>query len=209
MTDQESPEDRERRLRRAAVTAFTQQAPEPQPEDAEEDEDDSAPAQRMEQQALWVDLQVRRAMERGEFDDLPGAGKPIRGLDGNHDPNWWVKSLIEREQISGVLPPALALRKEDAELDGALDREASEDGVRRAVEDFNRRVVDARRQLLGGPPVVTPTRDPEREVVAWRARRAERRDRQRELLQQAARREDAPARGHRERRRWWHRRTPG
>ena len=156
-----------------------------------------------------MDLQVRRAMERGEFDDLPGAGKPIRGLDGNHDPNWWVKSLIEREQISGVLPPALALRKEDAELDGALDREASEDGVRRAVEDFNRRVVDARRQLLGGPPVVTPTRDPEREVVAWRARRAERRDRQRELLQQAARREGAPARGHRDRRRWWRRRTPG
>ena len=144
MTDQESPEDRERWLRRAAVTAFTQQAPEPLPEDAEEDEDDSAPAQRMEQQALWVDLQVRRAMERGEFDDLPGAGKPIRGLDGNHDPNWWVKSLIEREQITGVLPPALALRKEDAELDGALDREASADGVRRADPDAGRLTAGAR-----------------------------------------------------------------
>ena len=96
-----------------------------------------------------------------EFDDLPGAGKPIRGLDGNHDPNWWVKSLIEREQITGVLPPALALRKEDAELDGALDREASEDEVRRAVEDFNRRVVDARRRCSAGrrwsPRPATPS----------------------------------------------------
>ena len=168
-----------------------------------------APAARIRQQTSWVDLQVRQAVARGDFDGLPGYGKPIDDLTGEHDPDWWVKKLIEREQITGVLPPALALRKEDAELDGALDREASEDGVRRAVEDFNRRVVDARRQLLGGPPVVTPTRDPEREVVAWRARRAERRDRQRELLQQAARREDAPARGRRQRRRWWHRRTPG
>ena len=27
----------------------------------------------------WVDLQIQQAMARGEFDDLPGAGKPIRG----------------------------------------------------------------------------------------------------------------------------------
>jgi hypothetical protein len=156
----------------------------------------------MEQQALWMDLQVRKAMERGEFDDLPGAGKPIRGLDGNHDPNWWVKSLIEREQISGVLPPALALRKEDAELDGALDRETTEEGVRRAVADFNRRVVAARRQLTGGPPVVTPTRDEDAEVAAWRARLAERRERQRRALDEASGASGVPA-GRRHR--WWHR----
>ena len=38
-----------------------------------------------------------------------------------------------------------------------------------------RRVVDARRQLTGGPPVVTPTRDVEAEVEAWRERREDRR----------------------------------
>ena len=46
--------------------------------------------------------------------------------------------------------------------------------MREAVEDFNRRVIEARRQLLGGPPVVTPTRDVEDEVRAWHERRAER-----------------------------------
>ncbi len=46
--------------------------------------------------------------------------------------------------------------------------------MREFVEDFNRRVIEARRQLLGGPPVVTPTRDVDAEVRAWRARRAER-----------------------------------
>ena len=46
--------------------------------------------------------------------------------------------------------------------------------MRRVVDDFNRRVIEARRQLQGGPPVVTKTRDPDAEVEAWRARRTAR-----------------------------------
>ena len=188
-------DEHERRMRRAAVTKATQQPPEPVEDD---DEDDSAPAQRMEQQALWVDLQVRRAMARGDFDNLPGAGKPLK-LPDRHDPDWWVKSLIEREKITGVLPPALALRREDAELDALLDREAAPEGVRTSVEDFNRRVVEARRQLQGGPPVITPPRDVEQEVEAWRQRRAERRRQQRVQL------DTMPTEPER-RVRWWRRR---
>jgi hypothetical protein len=125
----------------------------------------------MEQQQTWVDLQVRQAMERGDFDDLPGAGKPIDNLGTSHDPDWWVKQLIERERVTGVLPPALQLRKDDAELDAALDRLTSEREVRDELGGFNRRVVEARRQLQGGPPVITPTRDVDAEVEQWRERR--------------------------------------
>jgi hypothetical protein len=127
---------------------------------------------RMREQARWVDLQVQKAIERGEFDDLPGKGKPLPPLDD--DPNWWLKKLIERERITGVLPEALQLRKDDAELDALLDRQGSEVLVRELLESFNRRVVNARRQLQGGPPVVTPTRDVEAEIAAWRARRRRR-----------------------------------
>ncbi len=199
MDDLERQVEEERRLRRAAITAAQQQVPElPERED---DEDDVSPAaHRMEQKALWVDLQVRRAMERGDFDNLPGAGKPIRGLGDTHDPDWWVKSLIERERITGVLPPALGLRKEDAELDGLLDRETTEEGVRRTVDDFNQRVVEARRQLQGGPPVVTPTRDVDAEVVAWRRRRTARREQQRRQLEADA---AVQGEGQGRRRRWW------
>jgi Domain of unknown function (DUF1992) len=130
----------------------------------------SAAAERMRNQTRFVDLEVQRAIERGEFDNLPGAGKPLK-LPDRHDPDWWLKQLIEREKISGVAPPAIMLRKEDATFERTLDDEVTEDGVRRAVEDFNRRVVEARRQLTGGPPVVTRTRDAEAEVEAWRERR--------------------------------------
>lgn len=197
MAQPTSGPDDERRLRRAASAALSRQVPEPEPDDDGDAQDDSAAAQRLEHQALWVDIQVRRAMERGDFDNLPGAGKPIRGLGATHDPDWWVKSLIEREKITGVLPPALALRKEDAEFASVLDAEVTEAAVREHVEDFNRRVVAARRQLLGGPPVVTSTRDVDEEIAAWRARRTQRRERLRAQRQQPA--ADVEPRP----RRWW------
>jgi hypothetical protein len=52
-----------------------------------------------------------------------------------------------------------------------MDAAASEGAVREMLQDFNARVVEARRQLQGGPPVVTPLRDVDAEVAAWHARR--------------------------------------
>lgn len=117
---------------------------------------------------------IRDAMAQGKFDNLKYAGKPIPGLGESYDPDWWVKGLLERENISGMGPAAILLRKEDAELDAALDGQYTEQQVRGLLEDFNRRVIDARRQLQGGPPVITRTRDVETEVARWRARRASR-----------------------------------
>ena len=50
----------------------------------------SAAAARIANQSSWVDQQVRIAMERGDFDDLPGYGKPIEDLGVEHDPDWCV-----------------------------------------------------------------------------------------------------------------------
>ncbi len=134
----------------------------------------AAAAQRMQNKNQWVDLQIQEAMKRGDFDNLPGAGKPIEGLGGQHDPDWWLKKLIEREKIS-VLPPALQLRKDDAELDAKLDRHTAESEVRRELEDFNARVMRARYTPVDGPPLITMPRDLEAEVDAWRERRLARR----------------------------------
>ncbi len=149
----------------------------------------------MHDKSTWVEQQLRVAMERGDFDDLPGAGKPIEGLGGEHDPDWWLKKLIERERIA-VLPPSLQLRKDDAELDAVLDKLFREGEVRREVEDFNARVIRARYSPQDGqPPLVTMPRDVDAEVVAWTERRAARR---------AAAPLPQPANA--ERRRWWRRR---
>lgn len=160
--------------------------------------DRAARDRRVDQQARWVDLEVQRAIERGDFDDLPGAGKPIPDLDDDHDPDWWLKRLVERERIS-VLPPALALRVEDTRMEEVLDATGSEERVVELLEEFNARVVEARRQLQGGPPVITPTRDVDAEVAAWRERRRARAARVRDdaALEQGRRPDRRP--------RWWRR----
>jgi hypothetical protein len=170
-------------IRRAAqyrvdreIASDAETADSPASGQSNEDDESKKPLGSMsaEERSRYVDVVVDQAMRRGEFDNLPLHGKPIPGLTGTHDPDWWVKGLIERENITGVLPSA-QLRKDDAELDGKLDLEAMETRVREIVTDFNARVVDARRQLQGGPPIVTPTRDVDAEVRRWQERRAARR----------------------------------
>ncbi|RLV54745.1 DUF1992 domain-containing protein [Aeromicrobium phragmitis] len=165
--------DSKRRAAHYRVGADETARAEHEPDEASEAE--AGRDRRLEAQSLWVDQQIRAAMDRGEFDDLPYSGKPLPEHVLQRDPDWWLKQLVEREQVSGVLPPALQLRKDDAALDETLDRLGSELQVREELDSFNRRVIEARRQLLGGPPVVTSLRDVEAEVAAWRERAAERR----------------------------------
>jgi hypothetical protein len=201
--DRDDHDDRDDRL--DAEFQIDRDPAQQRPGEADEARAKRAAAERIRQQHTWVDLQVRQAMERGDFDRLPGYGKPIEGLGAEHDPEWWLKGLIERERIA-VLPASLQLRKDDAELDERLDALYSEAEVRREVEEFNARVIRARYRPPEGPPLITMPRDVDETLAAWRARRTARAEARRAAL--AARAADAPPepafpglRG------WWRRRT--
>jgi len=140
----------------------------------EQDEREAPTFSTVADQAAFIETTIQLAIRRGEFDDLPGAGKPLEGLGTQHDPDWWIRRKIEQENLTGLGPPAILLRTEDKELDSQLDLLGREEDVRTVLDDFNRRVIEARRQLHGGPPVVTPTRDIDAEVAAWVERRAAR-----------------------------------
>ncbi|MEJ1181375.1 MULTISPECIES: J-domain-containing protein [unclassified Pseudarthrobacter] len=137
-------------------------------------EEDERQKRRKVDDAKRVEYLIRDAMAQGKFDNLKYSGKPIPGMGEAYDPDWWVKGLIQRENISGLGPKAILLRTEDAELDARLDAQFTEKQVRDILKDFNARVVDARRQLQGGPPVVTKTRDIDVEVSRWHQRRTAR-----------------------------------
>jgi hypothetical protein len=47
-----------------------------------------------------VERRIREAIDRGEFDDLPGAGEPLPDLGLDDDPGWWVRRWVEREHLS-------------------------------------------------------------------------------------------------------------
>ncbi|GID31386.1 DUF1992 domain-containing protein [Paractinoplanes brasiliensis] len=118
-----------------------------------------------------IDRQLREATERGEFDNLPGLGKPLPDHGKDYEEDWWVKDWLEREgATAGVIPPTLALRRETEELEARVDRLRSEREVRDYVEDLNERIHRATVGRMDGPPVVLRKLHADRVVDAWRSR---------------------------------------
>jgi len=115
----------------------------------------------------WIDRQIRQARERGEFEDLPGAGQPLAGLDRPFDELWWVKEKLRREELS-YMAPSVALRKHVHDALQAASRAESEAEVRQLIAEVNEQIRDANRKGIGGPPLMLMPFDPDRVVCEWK-----------------------------------------
>jgi hypothetical protein len=118
----------------------------------------------------WIDTQIREARERGDFDELPGRGEPLRNLDEAADPAWWAKQLARREGIS-LLPPALEIRRRVERLLEGLAGLWSEREVREAVAALNAEIRRLNARSAGGPPTTQAPLDADDVTARWRARR--------------------------------------
>ncbi|MEU1982874.1 DUF1992 domain-containing protein [Nocardia sp. NPDC019395] len=119
----------------------------------------------------WVDRKIREATERGEFENLPGAGKPLPGAGNPHyDENAWLRDYVRREGVSGdaLLPPSLLLRRDVERLPESVRELTTEAEVRETVSALNRRIVDWLR-VPSGPQVPIAPVDAEEVVAGWRA----------------------------------------
>ncbi|MEV8591677.1 DUF1992 domain-containing protein [Streptomyces sp. NPDC052012] len=119
----------------------------------------------------FADKQIRDAEARGEFDRLPGAGKPLpRDVEATYDELWWVKRKMAREGLS-VLPPALALRKEAEDALEAALAAPSERIARKILTEINARIREMMFKPPPGPPLGKKPYDVEDVVRQWRERR--------------------------------------
>jgi len=119
----------------------------------------------------WVERQIREARERGAFDNLEGAGKPLRGLDRAFTAEEWARDWIQRSggDLQALLPPLLILRKERAALLAALPTFGSEKELRETVADFNHRLLDQYRRPMDGPLIAVGVLDADETVARWEA----------------------------------------
>jgi hypothetical protein len=82
----------------------------------------------------WIEREIREAMERGEFADLPGQGKPIRIETNPFDPS--MDMAHSRLKNAGYAPVWMELDREitamRTELDAFMDRSAAYLGDLRA-----------------------------------------------------------------------------
>jgi hypothetical protein len=119
----------------------------------------------------WIDQQISEAAERGAFDDLPGAGKPLP-KPGEFDGGTWLRDYVRREggNVEDCLPTPLRLRKEIERLQEAVGGLRDECQVRDVVAELNERIMQWRRLPLG-PPIFVPLADAEAIVAAWQEER--------------------------------------
>jgi hypothetical protein len=118
----------------------------------------------------WIDQQINEAAERGAFDNLPGAGKPIpRRREDEDGTQAWLRDYLRREGVSAdeLLPAPLRLRKEVERLAETVRNLRSEQEVRQLVAELNEQITEWRRISLG-PPIFLPLVDEELMVARWR-----------------------------------------
>jgi len=118
----------------------------------------------------WVERQVREAQERGAFENLPGAGKPLP--PGAFEQDSWIREKARREDlpVAAMLPPGLALRKEVENLPVRLTRERSETRVRALLVDLDARIL-AWNVGPQEPPLYVRRLDVEARLQDWREAR--------------------------------------
>src|SRR3954449_3218899 len=124
----------------------------------------------------WVDSQISRSIARGDFQNLPGAGKPLSGRDLEGTAYDWAVAKARREGVetAAMLSPGLALRRERDELPARAARLSSEAEVRALAEDYNLRVEAFwRRPQESRWSPVPGLADVEALVADWRAAQRE------------------------------------
>ncbi|MFP3913937.1 MAG: DnaJ family domain-containing protein [Actinomycetota bacterium] len=108
-----------------------------------------------------VEEQLQEAMERGEFDHLPGSGRPLNL--GDASPDWWARrKLDEIRRQDRLIDEVRALE----ELRDDLWRMPDPGSVRRGVEQLNARIEELNRQVR--PDERLPLLDTEEAVATWR-----------------------------------------
>jgi hypothetical protein len=115
----------------------------------------------------WTERQIEEGRRAGLFDGLDGEGKPIEGLDGPHDEDWWIKTKLRRENFD-YLPPTIAIRGErDAAVEAALEA-GTEAEVRRLIEEVNERIRYVNSHTVSGPPSTVWVIDLDSILERWR-----------------------------------------
>lgn len=121
----------------------------------------------------WVDMQIAQGMARGDFDDLPGSGKPLPARSAEETAYDWVLERARKEDLdlTGMLPPGMRLRRERDLLASAVTGLPTEAAVRALAADYDRRVEEFWRRPQLTPDAVPGLADVEALVEHWRASR--------------------------------------
>lgn len=108
-----------------------------------------------------VEDQLREAMERGEFEALPGQGRRLEL--GEDSPNWWARRKMEELKRQDEVTELLRRLEQARDRIWSLPDEPS---VRFAAQELNREIEEINPGLREEERLLPL--DPEAAVVTWR-----------------------------------------
>ena len=113
----------------------------------------------------WIDRQIDASIKRGEFKNLPGQGKPLPGVNGRYDPDWWIKEKLEREKLDITPDTIVARRAVEVFMEGYLTLPTAASVKRKALQ-LNETITAANKTDLG-PHLPQPLLDVDGLVTDW------------------------------------------
>lgn len=87
-----------------------------------------------------VEKKIKEAMDKGEFDDLPGRGKPIAFEDDSNIPED-LRLTFKVLKNADYLPPELQLKKEIRQMEDMLEGIPDEKEKYRQIKKINYKIM--------------------------------------------------------------------
>lgn len=102
-----------------------------------------------------IEKKIKEAQVRGEFDDLPGSGEPLKIEDDSHVPED-LRLSYKILKNANCLPPELQLKKEIRQMEDMLEKIQDEKEMYRQLKSINYKITKL--NILGkGSPLLEET----------------------------------------------------
>ncbi len=97
-----------------------------------------------------IEKRIREAQEKGEFDNLPGSGRPLEIEDDSNVPDD-LRLAYKILKNADCLPPELQLKKEIRRMEDMLDDMPDEKERYRAIKKINYKIMKLNMMGRGSP----------------------------------------------------------
>jgi len=97
-----------------------------------------------------IEQRIKEAQERGEFDDLPGRGEPLKIEDDSHIPED-LRLAYKVLKNADCLPPELELKKEIRQMEDMLEHIPDEREKYRQIKRINYKIMQL--NMMGKKPL--------------------------------------------------------
>ncbi|MBW2558898.1 MAG: DUF1992 domain-containing protein [Deltaproteobacteria bacterium] len=97
-----------------------------------------------------IEQRIKEAQDRGEFDNLPGSGEPLKIEDDSHIPEE-LRLAYKILKNAGCIPPELQLKKEIRQMEDMLDKIQDEKEMYHHLKRINYKIMKLKTLGKGSP----------------------------------------------------------